>query len=165
MKFKCDHCERPATIHLTEIVEGEKIEKHLCEDCASKEGITVKSNVPISQLLESFILQTSGEESGAEPDELRCEVCGIGYNEFRSQGLLGCPNDYDAFEPLLVPLLARAHEGASDHIGKVPHRASATQKRHNAVLRLRAELKAAIGDEDYERAAVLRDQIKELDKT
>ena len=165
MKLKCDHCQRPATIHLTEIVDGEKTEKHLCEDCASNEGITVKANVPISQLLESFILQSDDSDSPAEPDELRCDVCGLTYGEFRSRGLLGCPNDYDAFEPLLVPLLERAHEGGSDHLGKVPHSAPQTQKRHNAMLRLRSELKSAIAAEDYERAAVLRDQIKELDRT
>lgn len=165
MKYKCDHCERPATIHLTEIVEGQKIEKHLCEECAAAEGITVKSNVPISQLLENFILQSSGDEDTPEPDELQCDVCGLTFSQFRQEGQLGCPNDYDAFEPLLVGLLVRAHEGRSEHIGKVPHHASSDQKRHNAMLRLRAELKSAIAHEQYERAAVLRDQIKELDKS
>ena len=65
MKFKCDHCDKPATIHLTEITGGQKIEKHLCENCAAGEGITVKANVPISQLLESFILQTTDSEGEA----------------------------------------------------------------------------------------------------
>lgn len=162
MKYQCDHCDKAATIHLTEIVDGEKIEKHLCEDCAVSEGITVKANVPISQLLESFILQSSSED---EEHPEQCDVCGTTFAEFRSQGLLGCPHDYDAFEKSLTPLLERAHEGASQHIGKVPHRANDDQKKQNAMLRLRAELKAAITAEDYERAAVLRDQIKELEKS
>ena len=161
MKLKCDKCDKPATIHLTEIVDGEKIEKHLCEDCAVAEGITVKANVPISQLLESFILQSSPDEE--EPAE-QCDVCGMTFAEFRSSGLMGCPHDYDAFEASLRPLLERAHDGATQHIGKVPHRAGSGQKRQNAMLRLRAELKGAIAAEDYERAAVLRDQIKELEK-
>jgi len=163
MKFKCDKCDKPATIHLTEIVSGEKIEKHLCEDCAVAEGITVKANVPISQLLESFILQSSSddEEQAAE----KCDVCGMTFAEFRSRGLLGCPHDYDAFEASLAPLLERAHDGATQHIGKVPHRASSDQKKQNAMLRLRAELKGAVAAEDYERAAVLRDQIKQLEKS
>ena len=164
MKFKCDHCDKPATIHLTEIVGGQKTEKHLCEDCAAGEGITVKANVPISQLLESFILQTTDSEAEA-PDAQRCEICGMTFSEFRSSGLLGCPNDYDAFEESLQPLLERAHEGMSQHIGKVPHRADGDQKRQNAILRLRAELKAAVTSEDYERAAALRDQIKELERS
>jgi protein arginine kinase activator len=160
MKFKCDKCGKPATVHLTEIMHGEKVEKHLCEECAVSEGIAVKPNVPISQLLEDFILQTGGEDSA--PD-LECEVCGMKFSEFRGEGLLGCPRDYDAFEENLVPLLERAHEGASRHIGKVPTRAGSDQKKQNAILRLRAELKNAVATEDYEHAAQLRDRIKRLE--
>lgn len=161
MKPECDKCGKPATVHLTEIVDGKKIEKHLCEDCAVAEGITtVKANLPISQLLEDFILQSSGQD---QTSDLKCDVCGLSFPEFRQRGLLGCPNDYDAFEAALVPMMQRAQEGASQHIGKVPRRAGSSQKKQNAILRLRAELKNAIGAEDYERAAVLRDQIKELE--
>ncbi len=162
MKPKCDRCEKPATIHLTEIVGGEKLEKHLCEDCASTEGITVKASVPISQLLEDFVLQSSKEGGAAKPS-LKCDVCGITFDEFRSQGLLGCPNDYDVFESALVPLMERAHEVATQHIGKTPRRADAGQHRANAILRLRAELKNAVAAEDYEKAASIRDRIKELE--
>jgi len=163
MKLKCDKCDKAATIHLTEIVDGRKIEKHLCEDCAASEGITVKANVPITQLLEDFIMQTSAEE---DLSQLKCDVCGMTFGEFRNKGLLGCPQDYDVFERALLPLVERAHEGATQHIGKVPHRAAAgSQKQQNALLRLRAELKSAVAAEDYERAAALRDQIKELDKS
>ena len=157
---KCDKCDKPATVHLTEIVDGKKLEKHLCEDCAASEGITIKANVSISQLLEDFILQG---DSTQELSARSCEVCGIRFGEFREHGLLGCSHDYDAFGDLLEPLLVRAHEGASQHVGKVPHRAGSDQKKINAILRLRAQLKAAVTGEDYERAAGLRDQIKELE--
>ena len=50
MKGKCDNCGRPATVHLTEITNGQKLEKHLCEECAVAEGITIKANIPISKL-------------------------------------------------------------------------------------------------------------------
>ncbi len=158
MKFKCDKCSRPATVHLTEIRKGRKIEKHLCEDCAVSEGVTIKPNVPISKLLEDFILQ-----SPAEVSERTCEICGIRFSEFRKHGLLGCPHDYDAFEEALRPLLERTHEGAGQHVGKVPRRAGPDQKKMNALLRLRAQLKAAVVAEDYEEAAKLRDQIKDLE--
>ena len=55
MKKKCDNCDRPATVHLTEIANGEKIEKHLCEVCAVNEGITVQPTMNISQMLEEFV--------------------------------------------------------------------------------------------------------------
>ena len=159
MKSDCDKCGKPATIHLTEITNGQKLEKHLCEDCAVSEGITIKANIPISQLLEDFILQGAA----AEQADSACEVCGIRFSEFRKQGVLGCPHDYEAFSEALEPLLSRTHEGCTQHIGKVPRRAGVDQKKMNSLLRLRAQLKAAIVAEDYEQAAELRDLIKELE--
>ena len=160
MQFKCDKCDKQATIHLTDIADGKKNEVHLCEECAASEGLTVKTSVPLSQLLEEFVLQKSGQP---DQTELKCEVCGITFSEFRRKGLLGCPNDYDAFATMLDPLLERAHGGASQHVGKVPGKAGADQKKQNAVLRLRGALRTAVVQEDYELAARLRDQIKELE--
>ena len=157
---KCDKCDKPANLYLTEIIGGKKIQKHLCEDCAAAEGITVKSNVPIHQLLEDFILQGS---ASPQATDITCKVCGLTFKEFRQQGLLGCPNDYDAFAAALEPLIARAQEGASQHIGKAPRHADADQVRHQTILRLRGELRSAVAAEDYERAAAIRDQIKELE--
>jgi protein arginine kinase activator len=162
MNFKCDKCGKPATIHLTEIIDGDKLEKHFCQNCASTDGITIQAEVPIGQLLEDFVLQTGGVEG--EP-ELECEVCGMKFSEFRNGGLLGCPNDYDVFETGLVSILERAQEGAVQHIGKVPFGSDDIQKRQTAILRLRSELKDAVSGEDYERAASIRDQIKELENS
>ena len=158
--MKCDKCGKPATVYLTEIVNGQKTQKHLCEDCAASEGITVKANVPISQLLEEFILQTAG---GQQLSEMRCDVCGLTFKDFRQQGLLGCPNDYKVFPKPLDSLLQRAHDGATQHIGKVPPYADREQTRQASILRLRAELRDAVTAEDYERAASLRDRIKEME--
>ena len=161
MKHECDNCGKPATVHLTEIVDGQKSEKHLCEDCAASEGITVKANLPISQLLEDFILQTASKEGATE---VKCDVCGLTFAEFRQRGVLGCPNDYDAFEKALRPILQRAQGGAEQHIGRVPRRAGTTQHKQTEALRLRAQLKAAVAAEDYEQAARLRDRIRELEE-
>ncbi len=163
MKLNCDKCGKPATVHLTEITNGQKAEKHLCEDCAVSEGITIKANVPISQLLEDFILQGSSEEGEGGGDHV-CEICGLRFSEFRKKGLLGCSHDYDAFAQSLDPLLERTHEGATQHVGKVPRRAGTDQKKMTSLLRLRAQLKSAVTAENYEQAAELRDHIKEMEK-
>jgi protein arginine kinase activator len=97
--------------------------------------------------------------------DLACDVCKITFGEFRQKGLLGCPHDYDAFERALLPLLHRAQDGTTQHVGKVPHRAGSSQKKQNAILRLRGQLKDAVASEDYERAAALRDQIKQLENS
>jgi protein arginine kinase activator len=159
--MKCDNCNRAATVHLTEIKNGKKLETHLCEQCAAQnEGLTVKSHTPINELLTNFVLAHSGltKEAGTA-----CEHCGITWSEFRQSGLLGCEHDYALFEKDLTPLLQRAHEGATHHVGKVPARRGGTgvpAKRSVDLTRLQKELKRAVENEDYERAAKLRDQIK-----
>ena len=161
--MKCDNCNKQATVHLTEIRNGKKIEKHLCEQCAAQnEGLAVgpKGHTPINELLTNFVLAHSGlqKETGAV-----CDACGITWAEFRQSGLFGCANDYTAFEKDLTPLLQRAHEGATHHVGKVPTRRGGTGvplKKQVDVAKLRKELAKAVEAEDYERAAKLRDQIK-----
>jgi protein arginine kinase activator len=159
-KRKCDKCERPATVHLTEIVDGAKLEKHLCEVCATQEGLTLQPTMGINQMLEEFISHT---QQAKQLGELVCDHCGMSFLEFRQGGLLGCPHDYEAFAAALVPLLERAHEGASEHVGKVPSHAGGDEQRLSQLLRLRAALKDAVVNELYEQAARLRDEIRKLE--
>src|SRR5215475_14407400 len=149
--LKCDNCNKPATVHLTEIRNGKKIEKHLCEQCAAQnEGLPVKSHTPINELLTNFVMAHSGmqkETAGAS-----CAGGGITWAEFRQTGLFGCANDYTVFEKDLTPLLQRAHEGATHHVGKVPTRHGGTGvpvKRQFDLTKLRKELSRAVELEDY----------------
>ena len=160
MNFKCDKCGKEATVQITEIRDGQKIEKHLCQQCAATEGVTIKAQVPLCKLLE--LLQPHIEKKLVN---LKCEVCGITFLEFREQQLLGCPNDYKAFEQVLVPLLERAHDGGCLHVGRAPANAAAAERRQNELLRLRGQLKETITREDYEEAAALRDRIKQLEES
>jgi protein arginine kinase activator len=166
--IKCDNCNKPATVHLTEIRHGKKIEKHLCEQCAAQsEGVpaAMKGHTPINELLTNFVMQHAGmqKELGTT-----CENCGITWAEFRQHGLFGCEHDYDIFEKDLTPLLHRAHEGTTHHTGKVPARAGGrTPKPKRKTLdltRMRKELAKAIELEDYERAAKIRDQIRQAEE-
>ena len=155
----CENCKKhKATVHLTDLVNNEN--RHLCEQCAVEEGITFKQHVPINELLTNFVMTQAGAQEVAD---LTCDECGISFVEFRNQGLLGCPNDYEVFSKPLDSLLQRAHDGATQHVGKVPAYADGEQTRQASILRLRAELRRAIAAEDYELAASLRDQIKELE--
>jgi protein arginine kinase activator len=160
----CQRCKKnPATVHLTDIVNNEKYEKHLCDECAQEENVTIKSHTPINELLASFVMEQSGLRELAE---LKCEQCGTTFVEFRNNGLLGCPNDYDAFEEALLPLLERAHgEGATHHVGKVPSAdTGGSDTRHRELMKLRRELNDAVEREDYETAARIRDRIKTIEE-
>ena len=162
--MKCDNCNKTATVHLTEIKGGKKIEKHLCEQCAAQnEGLPVKSHMPINELLTNFVMAHSGMQ---KEQALACEHCGVNWTEFRQNGLLGCAHDYTVFERELTPLLKRAHEDQTHHVGKVPTRRGGTGvpvKRQVDLTKLRRELQKAVEAEDYERAAKLRDQIRQAE--
>ena len=161
--MKCDQCNKTATVHLIEIVDGKKLEKHLCEEHAAEEGVAVKvTNAPINELLEKFVLKHSQGQSAGEV-ELVCDHCGLTYEAFRKRGLLGCPACYDAFKPALAPLLARAHEGAERHIGKVPSSSSADLLRQQRLMQLRRDLDRAVAAEQYEAAAKLRDEVQQIE--
>lgn len=157
----CQRCKKhTATVHLTEIVKSEKREKHLCEKCAAEEGVTMKQHVPLNELLTNFLVSQAGAQ---ELGDLTCPECGMSFVEYRNHGLLGCPNDYDVFEKVLGPLIERAHEGGTHHVGKTPKHAGKGESRQRDLMRLRRELDAAVRREDYERAAEIRDQIQTLE--
>lgn len=157
----CQRCKKhSATVHLTEIVKSEKRERHLCEKCAAEEGVTMQQHVPLNELLTSFLVAQAGAQELAS---LACPECGMTFVEYRNRGLLGCPNDYEVFEKALTPLIERAHEGGTHHVGKVPRGRSDGANRQRELLRLRRELNNAVQCEDYEKAARLRDRIQMLE--
>ncbi|MCK4340620.1 MAG: UvrB/UvrC motif-containing protein [Phycisphaerae bacterium] len=163
----CERCKKAqATFHLTNIDRsGGKAERHLCDKCAAEEGLlqTPKAGVNLNEILENFI---AGSKAGSsELSNLVCEECGISYVEFRNQGLLGCPNDYDVFHEQIARLLERTHDGAKHHVGKTPKSlGTAVRKTHQEIRRLKRQLDEAVVAEDYERAAELRDRIREVEK-
>lgn len=163
----CERCKKAqATFHLTNIDRGgSKSERHLCDRCASDEGLlqSPKIAVDLGQLVQSFIAGSKG--AGEEIAQLVCEECGISYVEFRNQGLLGCPNDYDYFKDHLGQLIERTQGGATAHVGKTPRSIGVKRKPTDDVRRLRRQLEDAVAAEDYERAAKLRDRIRELEGT
>lgn len=163
MNFVCQNCNQAkATVHITDTVP-EKRERHLCEECAEKENVIVKQNHKTTgDVLQEFIKQKIAPGAG---DDKACPRCGITFREFRLKGQLGCPHDYEVFRALLTPLIERAHEGASHHVGKVPCTAEATVRKQTGLLKLRRDLEEAVEKENYEQAARLRDQIEELEST
>lgn len=162
----CERCKKAkATFHLTNIDRsGNKYERHLCDSCAGEEGLlqTAKATVDLNEILENFI---AGSKTGAaELSQLVCSECGISYVEFRNQGLLGCPHDYEVFKEQIGRLLERTHDGETEHRGKAPKSLGLVRKPHQDLRRLKRQLEEAVAAEDYERAAELRDRIREMEK-
>ena len=155
----CERCDADATVHLTDSVDGRRIETHLCLDCARAAGVVLPEKPPrlgLDKVVQQLIVANVGELVG-ELAELACPDCGVRFMEFRTSGRLGCPNDYQVFRKGLLPLLARS-QPATRHVGKAPRRDAAPADRDR--LQLRSRFRAAIAREDYEQAATLRDQLR-----
>ena len=179
--MNCDRCDNEATVHEITVVGGVQHEKHLCEQCAAEEGVVIGAGGSVTELLgklaEGLPPGTAIEITHASP---KCPSCGLTFAKFRHSGLLGCASCYAAFEDRLGPLLERAHEGAAQHVGKLPKRAlaatrlsptgesapdilgDAEQHAQRAQL-LRKKLEEAVAAEQYERAAKLRDELNQLE--
>lgn len=161
MSHQCDRCGRPATVHEVTVQAGEKIERHLCQECAKEEGIVANPYAPINELITKFVMShgAAAKKSSGAARPRTCESCGVSFSEFKQKGLLGCPACYSSFADALGPLVERMQQGATHHTGKSPRRAGCAVDRHERIALLRRQLNDAIRAEQYERAALLRDQL------
>ncbi|MHC4187200.1 MAG: UvrB/UvrC motif-containing protein [Planctomycetota bacterium] len=161
----CQICKiNEATIHLTEIKQGKRTEVHVCAHCAHEQGITVKTHMPLNEMLNNLLAsQPEDDEIFGAIEEKTCPHCGFSLEHFRKEPRLGCPFDYDVFEKQLLPLIEKAHEGGTRHQGKTPSKVPTETKKQIELSTLRSQLEEAVQREDYETAADLRDKINELE--
>lgn len=169
--MQCQECgKRPASLHFTKIVNGEKTEFHICEACAREKGEIIPGTTGgfsihnlLSGLLD-FNPGLKGQNTGSKPAEnLRCEECGLTYSQFSKIGRFGCSSCYKYFNDRLDPLFKRVH-GNTVHVGKIPKRVGGHIEVKRKLDDLRRELQYRILQEEFEEAASLRDQIRELEK-
>ena len=165
----CQNCNKnEATTHIKRIVNGEATENHLCSDCVKSLGyddIFDSFNLKIPTLFSSFFRDTPFALSAAK--SVRCECCGSSFDDIVKSGMVGCANCYSTFRDKLMPSIERIH-GKTFHAGKTPvmHKTIEVpgDKKSNAQLigEKSAELQEAIESQNFERAAVLRDEINKL---
>jgi protein arginine kinase activator len=150
----CEECGlRSANVHVTQIVDNEAQSFHLCEACARERGISISID-------EAAMEAAPPSPAPAEPDR-ECPSCRMKLSEFRSRGRLGCPGCYKEFEREIEDLLLQSH-GSTEHKGKMYGRGSGDGPGVTDVSHLRTELETAIRNEEFERAATLRDAIHSL---
>jgi protein arginine kinase activator len=167
----CERCKQnPATVHVTHIINGEKVEMHLCEPCAKQtESIHFDTPISFQDFLTGLLDITVG--NGAKADNydtaqrhrLQCPVCQMIYEEFRNTGRFGCAACYHTFEKQLNPIFKRLH-GGHIHTGKLPQRAAGKMKICREITKLKYQLQKAVEVEEFEKAAELRDQIRAVER-
>ncbi|MDR0353575.1 MAG: UvrB/UvrC motif-containing protein [Opitutaceae bacterium] len=154
--LKCDLCSKPATVHLTQIVNNKVHKIDLCEACAQAKGLTDPTGFSLSDLLLKASLNPENSEPGP-----RCEQCGFTQNDFKKTGRFGCPHCYETFKTLLGPMLDNMHKGTT-HTGKIPQKALARKSLYDRLTTLELDLSEAIKTERYEDAARYRDEINQV---
>lgn len=149
----CQKCgAKQATVFYRENKNGVERQMHLCADCAKSMGIgDLQENLFSSFSL--FSPHTEVKQGKA------CPLCGTTLSQIRRKGKFGCSSCYDTFAPLL-DLTPFVGKGYGNELPVPEAKPEAPRKEKNELSDLKAQLKKAIAAEDYERAAVLRDEIR-----
>jgi protein arginine kinase activator len=158
----CDVCKcNDATVFLTQIIEGKMQKVNLCDACSKEKGVQDPTGFALADLLLG-IGAAEEIEKGIGGASQRCPVCGFTQADFKKTGRLGCSACYTTFTETLNALLKAMHKGTS-HVGKVPPRAHRALEISDRMRNLNESLQKAVAEENYETAASLRDQIKQLE--
>ena len=148
----CDICkERTASVHLTEIINDEVTELHLCEECASKRGLLVTKKLSPLEILHRLLKQKS-----AQDEKVICSGCYMSLAEFKRVGRFGCSQCMATFDEHIKHLIKQIHQ-SDRHVGR---KFAAGTKKGLEIYKLREKLKKALESEAYEDAAKIRDKLK-----
>jgi protein arginine kinase activator len=160
--MRCDNCgQNESVIQLTQVENNEMRILQLCESCAAERGVDVEAQ-PGNAPLADFLAQigkgvTEGRAGG------RCPACGMSAAQLRQTGRLGCSTCYEHYDEHLRSLLRRLH-GGTKHVGKISLPANPDDSDVSArILSLRRSLQRAVEAEDFEFAASLRDELRQLE--
>lgn len=177
--MKCDICkENEASIHIQEVINNNIKTLHICDDCAKTYGFKnglMNIGFNLMDFFEKFDPFNSEvpfknehnlkQKKTLIEDEniIKCSQCGLSYDEFLEKGKFGCAFCYTAFKEQIKPIIRRIH-GKVYHKGKVPKKYKKTLKLMQDLKILNSRLRSAVKKEDFEKAAEIRDKIKQLTK-
>jgi protein arginine kinase activator len=162
--MECEICKAKATVHITRMENGVKQEMHLCEKCAKEKfGFIFKGKIPSNSMMKG-IIELINDDAGTSKalKEMICPKCGMSFHEFKETGRMGCPACYECFNERVLPIIRRMHRN-DVHIGKIPKK---YEEKHSMEIKLdqyKLKMDEAVRGENFERAAELRDEIKNLE--
>ncbi len=164
----CQECRlKEANIHIVKNINGTHSELNLCEHCARKKeelDFSFEPQFSLHKLFNSMLNQSiCGSRETMQADKIQCPSCRLTFSQFSQIGRLGCSRCIPAFEEKIEPLLRRIH-GSSTHTGKIPVKVRKRVNKLREIDQLKEDLKAKIQNEEFEKAALLRDRIKTAEK-
>jgi protein arginine kinase activator len=161
--LECSQCKKCICIVYKEIENGNIDVSHMCEQCPI-----------LKKKLHGEEVSSAGLKWAAGKQGLSCMSCGTSLDTFRLGTHLGCNECYTIFEQLIIETLKtedlipkkmkdvlKKNKHCQLHVGKTPHE-ELTPMVSTQMTDLNEALSEAVKKENYEQAASLRDQIKEL---
>lgn len=165
----CENCkQRPATVTVTQIRNGQQVTNHYCDVCSQQMHQHDQNEVPLQQLFSDWFgiptWSANAPKSQQQEETTACSNCGMTYAQFLQEGKFNCPTCYDAFRPQLPQVMKRLHNGATKHVGKMPGSVNATYQLKQRIEGIRADMRKAVEEERFEDAATLRDEARKLEE-
>lgn len=162
--MQCQRCQQnAANVHITQIINGEKQETHLCQECAQDMKIGLgMPQFPTQNLTNLLGFLTQPDIGDKREKESKCPNCSTPYKKIREAGYVGCSECYHHFNSYLEPVLRKIH-GTNRHNGKMPKRLGGSYMIKRQLEDLKRNLKQEVEKERYEEAARIRDEIIALE--
>ncbi|MBI1292029.1 hypothetical protein GC173_12425 [bacterium] len=171
----CQNCQKAeATIRITRISQGKPTDMNLCGECALElspyHAKLAKKKQADLLSVENLLKEMLHEQGGAieevteevEAEGAVCPSCGLDFSAYKRTCMVGCADCYDSFGDLILRDIMKLH-GATEHRGERVSTPPAPTMDMQARLRMmKDELEECVANEDFERAAVLRDEIRSL---
>jgi protein arginine kinase activator len=161
----CQKCKKaPAVVCISQVANNKKTDTYLCQDCANETATAgLKAALGLFGMQPGhFIFADELEQRRKMQTDAPCPTCGKTFEEIRKDGKMGCADCYQAFRDKIRPIVARIH-GNTQHKGSCPARTPDEYRHARRLDELKAALDAAVKNEEYEKAAQIRDHIKGME--
>lgn len=174
----CQKChKKTASVFISSIINGQETRMYLCNDCAKDYPLfnfNFQEPFSIKDVMDKFKIEDDNSSSNeyekllavdkdSTDKEIICPNCYSTYEEYRETGKLGCSKCYETFEKQLKPILKNIY-GYEEYIGKIPKKYDNHIYINNEIRILKEDLNRAVEQEEYEKAADIRDKIKDLEQ-
>jgi protein arginine kinase activator len=160
----CEKCgQNQATVRFVKVENGHKTEVNLCQSCAQGYSSGFAAGFNIQNILANLFDAPQVWVKVAPPDQRRCPTCGSSLGDIQKRAQLGCSDCYTIFQPEIDGILRRIHS-TNQHVGKIPVTGYTKFRIQREIEDKRRELEECVRAERFEKAAELRDQVRELER-
>lgn len=166
----CEKCKKnEAKINLVKIINGEKQQIWLCEECAKNisnipflSSIPDGAGFPFQEVINGLLAGVENHSPKKNQEKKVCPVCGLAIEELKKTKKVGCSNCYIVFKEQIKAIIKNANKEGK-HVGRIPDRVHKEFFQRDRLKNLKQKMQILIEKEEYEEAAVIRDEIREIE--